>query len=104
MLRVIEKQHYDTLTAELVADFDTGYPCTDIRHHYETLYLSSEGSWFLLEEDGPHSPYAGFVPGGLIGAETIHPLTPEQAQEWLEDHQKVAELGRYFRDMNSAFA
>ncbi len=95
MQDIVKGQWYDTLISKRVAVFETSEFGVEANHHYESLYLTPEGAWFLVEESEPLSPYSNIIPGGIIGLD-IHPFSQDQAREWMEDHQKFKELSLYF--------
>lgn len=73
MKREIEGRVYDTNSATLIASHAGG--STHI-HRVISLYCSSDGDYFLLEEREVH---------GVDGA-ILTPCTDSMAREWLEEH------------------
>jgi predicted HicB family RNase H-like nuclease len=89
--RIIDGKTYNTETATMIAGgFDT--------HSYETgkyLYQTRFGAFFV---------YSYVAGSGEDDYERIDPLTPQQAQEWLEKHESynVALIEQLFGQMPEA--
>ena len=96
MKRIIDNRRYDTDTATEIAEWSNGLGRSDCSNCTETLYRTSKGNWFLVGEGGGDSRYAVPYGNGRLGGEAIRPLTPEDAKEWLEDHEKVDALEEHF--------
>lgn len=99
MRKVINKKVYDTKTAELVAEYYNGFSRGDFRYLYEGLYRTNRGQFFLHADGGAMTKYCERVGNQTSGAETIILLTPEEAYEWLVEHNEVTAIEKYFSDM-----
>lgn len=84
MKREIDGRIYDTGRAEVIASHEGGSAPS---HRISTLYRSSEGHYFTVEEQEAHG-----IDGALLTA-----LTDAMARQWLEDHGKAALAGSLFR-------
>ena len=97
MKRIINGKSYNTETATLVAHYDSPHGCTDFHHYSEGLYRTRKGAWFLAGEGGPMSKYARSLGSNSWGGgDGLEVLTAEEAQEWLERRDFVAELEEHF--------
>lgn len=86
MKKIISGRKYDTDTARLVAEWESGYP-GDFQHFTETLYKKRTGEYFIHGVGGPASKYARSA--GLnswSGGSAIIPQDYESAREWSEAH------------------
>jgi hypothetical protein len=99
MRKIINKKVYDTKTAEFVAEYHNGYSHRDFRYVYERLYRSKKGQFFIHGEGGPLSRYSESYGNHTSGIETIVLLTKEETYEWLSEHNKLAEVEKYFSDI-----
>jgi hypothetical protein len=98
MKRIVNGKVYDTETAECVADWHNSFYGGDFQRCEESLYRTKKGAWFLAGEGGPMSKYARPVGNMTSGGEGLEPITPKEAQEWLEAKGFTAELEEYFSD------
>jgi hypothetical protein len=92
-------QGVDITDSKKIATCENSHSWNGGEPHYEALYFTSQGEWFLLEWNSLISPYLSIIPGGMVGVE-IHRLSADQAQAWLEDHQKYEELTMLFDGMD----
>lgn len=76
MRKVIDGNIYDTVSATLDKKFTFGAPGDDMGYE-ETLYISSEGRYFIYTNGGPSSRYTH---------EDITPIEREQVRDWLMSH------------------
>jgi hypothetical protein len=92
MLRIIGGLRYDTSTATKIASFTKDYGLTYSTTSSETLYRTENGNWFLHKE--------GFIVDkeDLNKKGDIRPLSPSEAQAWLEKRDEIAALETYFGD------
>lgn len=98
MVQVINGKRYDTDKAELVCDYEFSNP-SDFRHVYEALYRTAKGNWFLYGVGGPMSRYAvSLGDNSTGGSEDIVPMSADEALEFLESHDGVDGIERYFAD------
>lgn len=98
MKKIIEGKRYDTETAEEIVSYWNGLGTSDFRHVNESLYKTKSGKFFLAGEGGPMSKYARTCGDMTSGGEDIIPLTPQEAQNWLEEHNFTKELEEHFTD------
>lgn len=101
MRKVINKKVYDTEKAKLIAEYSNGLPQRDFKHLYESLYLTANGQFFLHVDGGPLTKYSEKVGNYVSGIETIILLTQEEAYKWLEEHNEIEAIEKYFPDMIS---
>ena len=81
----IEGKTYDTAKAEKIADYENGYPRTDLDFIREALYRAPDGTLFFAGESGPRMRYGkNSEGGGKVGGEGITLTTREDAKEWIE--------------------
>ena len=76
MQKIICKKLYDTEASEIVKKVTVGYfgdPCG----YEETLYVTSEGNYFLYTNGGEESIYP---------VENIKRMSKKVADEWLANH------------------
>lgn len=97
MKRIINKKRYDTETATLVAKWHNGLPWSDFSALRAELYQTKSGSWFLYLDGGPLTECRVQTGSNCwSGSPKIRSLTPEQAYQWLEEHNKDEALEKYF--------
>jgi len=98
-IKIIAGKRYNTDTAELLGGAGAGY-VGDFAHWHEDLYRTKKGNFFLDGEGGPMSRYAVSEGNNTTGgsSENIIPLNPAEAAEWLEEHDWVIQLEKYFPD------
>ncbi len=81
----IEGKVYDTETSKKIAEYENGYPRTDLDFIREALYRAPDGTLFFAGESGPRGRYAKNESlGGKVGGEGITFTTREDAKEWIE--------------------
>ncbi|EJF08011.1 hypothetical protein [Pontibacter sp. BAB1700] len=98
MQKIINGKLYDTETATEVASYWNNLSANDFRRELEELYITKKGAWFLYGEGGPLSHYAKYSENQSWGSSEIIALTPDEAYEWCERHNKVKVIERYFSD------
>jgi hypothetical protein len=98
MKKIIDGRRYDTENAELVAEFYNHLSASDFRYLSEDLYRTPAGSWFLHGEGGAMTQYSRPDGDGWTGGSDIHPLGEEDARQWLEDHDEIEALEKYFSE------
>lgn len=97
MKKIINGKVYDTCTARLVAEHDSGHAANDFHWFREELYVKKTGEFFLFGKGHAASPYAHSCPsGGYDPGEKIVPLTFEEAQSWAEKHLDAEEYCKIF--------
>ncbi len=84
MKKVINGKMYNTETAHSMADTNNGYGYGDFHYVGETLYKKKTGEYFLHGEGGACSQYAESYGNGMVGGETIIPVTEREAKKWVE--------------------
>lgn len=97
MVKIINGKRYNTKTATEVAERSHGN-ASDFQHFQESLYLSPNGQWFVAGEGGAMSHYsvsAGQNCSG--GGSDLRLLTPNEAQEWLENENCTREIEMHFK-------
>jgi len=76
---------YDTETSRKIAEYENGYPRTDLDFIREALYQAPDGTLFFAGESGPRMRYGkNSEGGGKVGGEGITLTTREDAKEWIE--------------------
>ncbi|GAB3533127.1 hypothetical protein GCM10027443_18050 [Pontibacter brevis] len=96
MIRIINGKRYNTETATEVASYSNNL--SGYQYMKEELFLTKKGAWFLYGEGGAMSKYAESAGNQSWGSSKIIPLTPEEAFEWCESHDKVKAIEQYFHD------
>ncbi|MCF8307844.1 MAG: hypothetical protein K9I68_02430 [Bacteroidales bacterium] len=90
MRKIINGYFYDTERATAIATATNGYQKTDFQYMEETLYQSPSGQFFIAGEGGAKSSYRQRVgSNNWGGGEDIYLVSPQDAKEWLEDHQSI---------------
>ena len=81
----IDGRTYDTETSKKIAEYENGYPRTDLDFIREALYRAPDGTLFFAGESGPRMRYGkNSEGGGKVGGEGITLTTREAAKEWIE--------------------
>ncbi len=81
----LDGKTYDTAKAEKIAEYENGYPRTDLDFIREALYRADDGTLFFAGESGPRMRYGkNSEGGGKVGGEGITFTTREDAKEWIE--------------------
>lgn len=96
MKKIIGGRRYDTATAKLVGEYETGY-IGDFDWVAEKLYLKATGEFFLAGEGGAKTRWASRTIDGYSSGEGILPLTLDEAREWAEEHLTQAEVEELFQ-------
>ena len=97
-IAIIDGIRFDTGAdgTELIGDYSYGYQ-SDFRHYCEDLYKTKKGNWFLVGEGNARSSYAEQVDTNTWGGgKRTRRMTDQEAYEWLEDHDHVAEIEEHF--------
>lgn len=102
MEKVIDGLLYDTESAGEVAEWSNGHEPNGAHRVDETLYRTPNGRWFVHGRGGGLSRYSESVAGGSRAGEGIRALTPNEAQQWLEDRGETEALKEWFADEISA--
>lgn len=90
--RIIDGKTYNTETATRIAT--VSYPLQG-QIAFDELYQSRHGAYFQYYGDRYLSDHHGPM-------EEIVPLTPEEAQEWMEKHAWAGHVRRYFSEQSEA--
>lgn len=98
MRKVINGKRYDTETATRIASRWEGDGLGDARFISEDLYRTPRGAWFIHGQGGALSMYGVPVGNAWSSGERIRTLSPEGAMEWLESHDHLGALEKYFGD------
>ncbi len=88
MKRIINGKMYNTETAILIAQADSGGSQSDFQWWEETLYKSPKGQYFLEGEGGAMTRYARSCGQNSVGpGEEIMLLSPKDALQWIQEHE-----------------
>jgi hypothetical protein len=98
MKRIIDGKVYNTETAECVATWSNGYYTNDFHYCEESIYKTKKGAWFVEGEGGALSQYARSCGNETCGGHVLWPITEQEAQEWLEQHDFTDKLKEHFGD------
>lgn len=85
MMRVIDRQLYDTDAAEQIARFVKNPDTSDSNYFIETLYRTDEGEFILHGDGGASTIYAKKAQSGYMGGQELTPLSEEEALDWCEE-------------------
>lgn len=96
MKKIIRGRRYDTATAKLVGEYETGY-IGDFDWVNEKLYQKATGEFFLAGKGGARTRWSTRTIDGYASGDGILPLTLEEAREWAEEHLSVKEVENLFR-------
>ena len=96
MRKIINVRRYDTATAKLVGEYETGY-IGDFDWVAEKLYLKATGEFFLAGKGGARTRWSTRTIDGYASGDGILPLTLEEAREWAEEHLSVKDVENLFR-------
>lgn len=84
MKKIIKNKVYDTDTAKLLGEYDSGNK-GDFRWYSEELYQKRTGEFFIYGEGNAASPYSRKVDTNTwSGSCAIVPMSYEKAREWAE--------------------
>lgn len=84
--KVINRKVYDTETASLIAEVSFSYP-GDFQYWSESLYRTTDKTYFLAGEGGPMSHYAKSIGNNTTtGGSNIRPLSTSEAIDWCEEN------------------
>lgn len=100
MKRIIDGKTYNTETATKIASNDCWDrdPRWSHGEYGEALYQTRHGAYFLYEyQDAVRNEY-----GDYIDIKNIKPLSPLEAQDWLEEHNFVDIIEQHFGEMPEA--
>lgn len=97
MNKVIRGKRYNTETAKLVGTWEANEPENSDFWEKEELYQKRSGEFFLIGQGGAQTQYARFSMGGESkpGVE-LHPIEPEEASDWAEEHLTADEYEALF--------
>jgi hypothetical protein len=85
MKQVIDRALYDTENAEKIARYAPNTDRSDFGYLIETLYETSDGSYFIHGEGEPKTQYAKQTGNGRSGGAEIRVVTEEEAVNWCEE-------------------
>lgn len=84
MKKIIKNKVYDTDTAKLLAEYDSGNR-GDFHWYCEELYQKKTGEFFIYGEGNAASPYSQKVDTNTwSGSCAIVPMSYDEAREWAE--------------------
>lgn len=99
MIVVIKHKRYNTETATLIGEWGNGLGCGDFNAMTEKLYVTKKGSFFLYYWGGARTKYADAAwGGGRCEGEGIRPMDASDALSWLEKHDCIEGIEKYFAD------
>jgi len=93
---IISGKRYDTQTATKLASFWNNLGDDDFRYLSEILYKTPKGEYFLSGAGGAQTKYSIQQGNTHWGGSRIIVITAEEAQAWLEEHQKIDALEAEF--------
>ena len=96
MKKIVNGKRYDTETATGIASWSNNLGTSDFHYIEEILYRTKNSNWFLYVEGGATSKYSSPQGSARGYGRDIIPLTIEETQEWLEKHDEVEVLEKYF--------
>ena len=103
MKKIIDRKSYNTETAREIA-YAYGN-LSNFSEWHETLYQTKRGAYFLHGEGGPQSRWCRQVnQNEWTGGSGIEPVTPDQAEKWLEENEFTEELEKEFGPAEEADA
>ena len=97
MIKIIDGRRYNTKTAEHITGVSQG-ASGDFAYQTEDLYRTPRGAWFIHGSGGPASSYARPVGNMRTGGSDIRLLTETEALAWLEAHEELDAIERYFSE------
>lgn len=89
--QVIDGKRYDTETARLVYNWDSGHSSDDFNQRSKGLYRTTNGNWFILHAGGPATDMAKWYGDSCSGGQSIEPVTEEGAFAFLQEHSGDSE-------------
>lgn len=99
MKKIIDGRRYDTETATLIDDTESGCGRSDFHYFRESLYRTKSGAFFLAGEGGPLSHYSQPVDqNSWSGGSRIRPLEHGEALAWLERHSTAETIEEIFKE------
>ena len=101
MKKVIDNKIYNTKTSQEVGEYWNGYGSSDFHCIREMLYITRQGAWFIHAKGGALTKYADSHGNSSSEGETIIPLSPQEALEWLSRHNPVEAIEKHFADQIS---
>jgi len=96
MKKIIERKSYNTETAELIGSYENTNNSTDFNWCSEDLYRTKKGQLFIHGSGGANSKYAKTWGNSSWGSDNIILLSVNEAINWLEKHDLVEEIEKYF--------
>ena len=98
MKSIIEGKKYDTETAELIGE-DSFSNQGDLHYWCESLYVTKNGSYFLVGEGGAMSQYSKKEgSNSWSGSSNIYPFGESEAFMWAEKHLSTDIIEKYFSE------
>lgn len=89
MKKIINDKLYNSETATRLYHYDNKLYTTDINYYSEALYKTKKGSYFLLKEGGAMSKMSKSNGISKTGDMDIEAFSPEEAQDYLIEHQAI---------------
>lgn len=98
MRKVINGKVYDTDKSEEIFHWSNDYAMSDFRWREKTLYRTAKGAWFLFHEGGPMTDMATRAGDMYTSGKDIEVLDKDDVIGFLEKHQAINTLEKYFPD------
>ena len=99
MKRIIDGIAYDTERATEISSASSGGSTADYHFWAENLYKTAKGRWFVYGKGGAGTQWSVTVEGDhWQGGSDITPLTPDEAQAWLEQYASADIVLEHFAD------
>ena len=103
MRKIVEGKVYNTMTAEMLAEYFSGHSIGDYHRYEEELYKTKKGAYFIHGKGGAASKYAERCPsGGYNPGEDIRPISEDTAKKWAQDRLSVDEYEEIFGPLEEA--
>ena len=99
MKKVIDGKMYNTETAELVHEWTNRRSTRDFKHRSKDLYKTKKGNWFIYHCGGAMTDMAvSCGDNSYSGSEDIEPISEKDALRFLESHDGIKAIEKYFAD------
>ena len=92
MKKVIDGKVYNTETAELVHEWTNGRSTRDFKHRSKDLYKTKKGNWFI------YHMAVSCGDNSYSGSKDIEPISEKNALRFLESHDGIKAIEKYFAD------
>ncbi|AFV24621.1 hypothetical protein Mpsy_2417 [Methanolobus psychrophilus R15] len=99
MIKIIDGKRYNTETSEEIANYENMHNCQDFNYYSETLYKTKKGAYFLYGSGMALSKYGRSNGRESYGGHEFEVMTPQEAFEWLTEHNLDYEAEEEFPEM-----